>query len=192
MSLFDKQSLLSELIDRTEIITSNTKSFLRLSEDQLNYKPAPQTWSISEIYSHLNITNSAYNSFILKKIKSAEDVSINHCQSGWLGDWVYEKLMPRADGSVFKINSPKSHRANITDPDAFEVLNTFLEQQDVMHDILQHASTKDLDRITVPFYYSKILKFRLCDTLRFIIAHNERHLMQAHRMIEKMPVVQKG
>jgi hypothetical protein len=192
MSLFEKQSFLSELIDRTEIVSSNTKSFLRLSEEHLNFKPSSLSWSICDIYQHLNATNKAYNFYILKKIRGAPDVDVKNFRTGWLADWVYEKLMPRPDGTVFKINAPQGYSDWKPDADAFEVLNKFLEQQDVMHDILQHASTKDLNKISVPFYFSKYIKFKLTDTFRLIAAHNERHLMQAHRVVEKLPLVQKG
>ena len=192
MSLFDKQSLLSELTDRTEVITSNAKSFLRLSEEEMHFKPSPQTWSIAEIYGHLNITNRIYVSSIFKKITISKDVDISHCKSGWLGDWVYQKLMPRADGTVYKARSPKNYRASEKKQNAFAVVHEFIERQDELYDILQHASTKDLDRITIPFYFSKLLKFSLCDTLRFIVAHNERHLMQAHHVMEQIPILQKG
>jgi hypothetical protein len=192
MSFFNKQAFLSELMDRTEIISSNTRTFLRLKGEQLSFKPTPKGWSICEIYSHLNIINEIYNDRILKKISSAPDVSIPHCQSGWFGDWIYEKLMPRSDGSVYKINTPKNYNASSEKLDAFEILSQFIEIQNVMHDILLHVSSKDIDRITISFYFSKLLRFRLSDTLRFIIAHNERHLMQAHGVLEKMPLVQNG
>jgi hypothetical protein len=192
MSFFNKQTLLAELIDRTEIITSNTRSLLRMNAEQLNYKPFLQKWSISEIYSHLILINKTYNYLILKKIGSSPDVNILHCQSGWFGDWVYEKLMPRSDGSVYKINTPKKFRVKSLMSDAIEVLNEFIEQQHVMHDILNHVSSKDLNRINIPFYFSKLLTFRLGDTLRFIVAHNERHLMQASRIMANIQLVQKG
>ncbi len=182
---------MSELIDRTEIITSNTKSFLRLSEAELNFKPSPQSWSIVEIYAHLNITNKTYISSIIKKMMTSRDVNTRNVKSGWLASWVYERLMPRADGTVYKASSPKNF-CSTTKKSAFKVMNEFLEQQDIMYDILQHASTKDLDDITVPFYYSKLLSFSLGNTLRFIAAHNERHLMQAYQVMEKIPMVQKG
>ncbi|MBS1947631.1 MAG: DinB family protein [Bacteroidetes bacterium] len=192
MSLFNKKTFLAELIDRTEIITSNTRSFFRLDHEQLNYKPASDKWSISEIYQHLNSINRVYNSNILQKVSSAPDSNIAYCKSGWMGDWVYEKLMPRPDGTVYKINSPKNFRSVSGACDAFDMLNEFIEQQNVMHDILTNISTKNLNRNKIPFYLSKLLKFRLADTLRFIVAHNERHLMQAYQVMEKTPVVQKG
>ncbi len=194
MNVLSRQTLLSDLIDRTAVITSNTHPFLRLSEGQLNFKVGAGIWSIAEIFGHLNITNTKYIHSILERIKTAPDVIPEMYQNGWLGDWVYEKLMPRADGSVFRINAPKFFHAEIKGQHqhAHEMLNQFIEQLHVIHDILIHSATKDLRRIRVPFYLTGALRFRLGDTLRFLIAHNERHLLQAHRMLEQLPLSQKG
>lgn len=192
MNVLSKQDFLSGLIDKTEVITSNTHAFLRLSEDKLNFKPEPQVWSIVEIFSHLNIANTKYIHSILEKIKMAPDAISPYFQSGWMGDWVYEKLMPRSDGSVCKMSSPKFFHPAKNKNASHEVINQFLERQDEIHDILLHVSTKDLARIRVPFYLTGILKFRLGDSLRFLIAHNERHLLQAHRVMEKCLIPQNG
>lgn len=55
-----------------------------------------------------------------------------------------------------------------------------------MDDILRHSATKDLRRIRIPFHFIPFLHFSLGETLRFLIAHNERHLLQAQRLV---PVV---
>ncbi|HEY4207554.1 MAG TPA: DinB family protein, partial [Puia sp.] len=108
-------------------------------------------------------------------------------RSGWLGDWLYNKIMPRSDGSVFKIPSPKHLHASKEGLDGREELHRFLQQCDALDDILRHVSTKDLQRIRIPFNFSKFIKLRLGDMLRYLVAHNERHLLQAHRVMKQVP-----
>jgi len=36
---------------------------------------------------------------------------------------------------------------------------------------------------------AKFLRLRLGDNLRYIVAHNERHLLQAHRVLQLCPAV---
>jgi len=191
MNVFSKQTLLSGLTDRTVIITSNTHPFFRLSETQLKFKASPEIWSIAEIFEHLNISNTKCIHAILERVKTLPDITSDRYQSSWLGDWVYEKLMPKADGSVFKVSSPKFlHPPGCGD--AYKVLQQFMETQNETHDVLLHAATKDVNGIRVPFYLTKTLKFRLGDTLRFLIAHNERHLLQAQRMMNTVLQIQNG
>jgi len=61
------------------------------------------------------------------------------------------------------------------------VIEGFQRQCDALDDILRHAYTKDLRRIRIPFISFPSFIFGLGDTLRFVIAHNERHLLQAQR-----------
>jgi uncharacterized damage-inducible protein DinB len=184
MPVFNKQNLLSELMDRTDLINSNTRVFFRLSNEQLNSRLAPDRWSIAEIFEHLNITHGIYINFILTKITKATDVNTSLYKSGWIGDLVYDKIMPKSDGTVFKMRSPKLLRPASDPLDGQEVLNRFLQQQDTIYDIIRHVSTKDLQGIKIPFAFTKAVKLRLGDNLRFLVAHNERHLLQAQRIME--------
>jgi hypothetical protein len=184
MPVFSKQQLLSELMDRTELVRSNTNPFLRLTNEQLNAKPARGKWCISEIFEHLNITQGLYIKSILTKMSRASDTVSPIYKSGWLGDLVYTRIMPRPDGTVFKLKTPKILTPENKAIDGHEVLNNFLHQLDIVHDILQHAATKDIQRIKIPVALTNLIKLRLGDNLRLIIAHNERHILQAKRVME--------
>lgn len=187
MAVFSKQSLLAELLDRIELAKAGTQSFLRLSDEQLNFKPGPSKWSITQIFGHLNITHDIYIRRILTRITRAPDVKGQHFKSSWLGDWVYEKIMPRSDGSVFKLKAPKSHCLADDEQNGKEILHKFLQQCDALDDIVRHVSTKDLERIKIPFSFTRLLHLRLGDNLRYLVAHNERHLLQAHRVMTQLP-----
>jgi hypothetical protein len=183
MAVFNKQGLITELLDRTELIKASTQPFLRLTNDQLHQSPGPGKWSIVEIFGHLNITHDIYIRCILSRITLAPDVVSESYRSSWLGDWVYAKIMPRADGSVFKWKALKSHYAGKGIVDGKEVLESFLRKCDAIDDILRHVSTKDLQRIKIPFSFSRVLRLRLGDNLRYLVAHGERHLLQAQRVM---------
>src|SRR5882757_881650 len=190
MAVFSKQSLITELLDRIELTKASTQPFLRLTDDQLNFKPGPAKWSITQIFGHLNITHDIYVPCILTRITLAPDVKDEHFRSGWLGDWIYEKIMPRADGSVFKLRAPKSHCPADSERNGKEVLSRFLQHCDAIDDILRHVATKDLQRIKIPFSVIRLLHLRLGDNLRYLVAHNERHLLQAHRVMTFLPISQ--
>jgi hypothetical protein len=184
MAVFSKQGLITELLDRTELIKASTQPFLRLTEQQLAVSPAPDKWCIAEIFGHLNIAHDIQLRGILARITMAPDVKKEHYRSGLLGEWLYDKMMPRPDGSVFRLPSPRSFRPCKDGLEGRDQLQRFLQQCDSLDDILRHVSTKDLQGIRIPLTFVKLLKLRLGDNLRFIIAHNERHLLQAHRVMK--------
>lgn len=190
MAVFSKQGLLAELLDRTELIKANTQTFLRLPDEQLLLQPAPGKWSVAEIFGHLNISHESYIRIILTRITAAPDVPpMNEYRSGWIGEWLYTRNMPRPDGTVFKMRAQKAHHPEKEVSDAKEVLQQFLSTCDAIDDILRHAATKDLQRIRIPFGSSGFIRLRLGDLLRFLVAHSERHLLQAQRTVSRLPVV---
>jgi hypothetical protein len=184
MAVFSRANLITELLDRTELLKANTQTFLRLTDEQLQQRPAPDAWSISEIYGHLNLSMDQSIRRILSRIALAPDHNADEYNSGWLGDLACSIIMPRPDGSVFKLRARKAHRVDAATIDAREELRVFLRHCDALDDILRHVATKDLRRITIPFFLPRLLRLRLGDVLRFLVAHGERHLLQAQRVME--------
>jgi hypothetical protein len=186
MAVFNKQGLIAELLDRTELVKASTQPFLRLTDEQLNFKTVPGKWSIAEIYGHLDITLDIFIRSILGRTTLAPDVPSETYRSGWLGELLYSLTIPRPDGSVFRMKTLKSYRAPGFTKNAHEVLEAFLRKCDDMDDILRHIATKDMQRIKIPFLYP-FIHLRLGDNLRCLVAHSERHLLQAQRVMSQLP-----
>ena len=182
MALFSRTGLITELLDRTELLKANTQVFFRLTDEQLRRPPAPGKWSIAEIYGHLNLSMDASIRTILSRITLAPDRPGDHYTSSWLGDLAYSVIMPRPDGSVFRLKAMKTQRPDPAKLDGREALDTFQRHCDALDDILRHVASKDLRRISIPFFVPGVIRLRLGDVLRFLVAHGERHLLQAQRV----------
>jgi hypothetical protein len=187
MALYRRQGLITELSDRIELFKAGSQPFLRLSDEQLSFAPAPGTWSIAEIFDHLNRSNEIYIRYILSRITLAPDTPTEEFRSSWLGEMAYEKIVPRPDGSIFKMKSARSVIPIKPIEDVRETLHGFHRTCDALDDIVRHAATKDLRRIRIPFHFIPYLYFGLGETLRFLVAHNERHLLQAQRVAQLIP-----
>ena len=77
-----------------------------------------------------------------------------------------------------------------------EVLKEFIDQQHKLLQLLDGARQKNLNNIRVPISISKLIKLKLGDTFRFLVAHEQRHLVQARNAIhdlgiatDKFPVI---
>ena len=71
MAVFSRQGLITELLDRTELIKAGSAAFLRLTDEQLGFSPAPGAWSIVEVFAHLNLSNEIYIRYILPRVTLA-------------------------------------------------------------------------------------------------------------------------
>ena len=93
--------------------------------------------------------------------------------AGSLGNKFALEMLPKE--GMKKIKTFKSKNSIHKGMDSWEVVPTFIKQQKQLLNLLEVAGNKDLTKIktsiTLPF-----LKFRLGDTFRFVIYHNERHI----------------
>ena len=149
--------------------------------------PAPGKWSVIQVLEHLN----SYGNYYLLAIERSlmqDKPAIEFFKPGWLGNYFTKLMKPGENGTVaHKMQSPKGHRPS-NHPDAFPVLNTFLEQQHYLIDLLESAKSKNITSIRTPVSISRFIKLNVGDTFRFLIAHEQRHFVQ----IENVLTVLKG
>lgn len=173
-------------METEKIMGISNKNFSGLNEEQLFWRKDKEHWSVANCLIHLNLFANYYHPVIEKKIRLAEEsgnlpdpVYI----SGWLGDYFVRMMKPDlVDGVVNKYKTnPKF------DPDQTELhehcLFTFLENQSKLLELLDKAKQVDLSNIKVPIANSNIVSLKLGDTFRFLIAHNQRHIIQAQTIV---------
>src|ERR1700722_1276408 len=132
MAVCSRQGLITELLDRTELIKAGTNTFLRLTEEQLTCPPAPGQWNIVQIFVHLRLSNDVYIRNILPRITLAPDHPSDQHRSSWMGDWCYEKIVRRPAGSVMKMRSPKSIIPGKDLEEGKEAIESFQRQCDAL------------------------------------------------------------
>lgn len=188
MTSFNKKDLLSGLHDRAELIRNNLQPFLRLPDEHLLTRPAPGKWSVAEIFEHLNLMHGVLLQSVGKAMHKAPINARESFNSGWIGGQIYRWTMPRPDGTVFPLKSPRRFHAGAGPLQPKKVLNRFMDQLDEYDHVLELCHYVDLQKIKLSFVFPRGLKLRLGDGLRFIVAHCERHLLQARHVLEQVPV----
>jgi uncharacterized damage-inducible protein DinB len=151
--------------------------FQNLSSEVL-LKPATNGgWSIAQCLWHLN----SYGDYYLPKIKLglAKNYQANpDFKSTWLGSY-FTRIMKPGD-QMKKFKAFKNHVPPV-DLDAQKVVAEFIQQQEQLLMYLKQARKTDMNRIRIPISILSWVKLKLGDVFQFIIAHDERHLLQAKR-----------
>ena len=183
MKAISKFELLSTLEQQTEKhLTEAVHVFQNLPEKTLLKPAANGGWSIAQCLAHLN----SYGKFYLPAIAHAIDHPAgNACtenfKSGWLGNYFTKMMQPGS--SQKKYRSPKDH-SPVADLNAPAVIAEFIEQQEQLIMYLRKAKAVNINATRVPVSISKWIRLKLGDSFRFLIAHNERHLLQAKRHLK--------
>lgn len=148
-------------------------------------------WSAAQCLEHLNIYGRYYLPAIEKAIEEAKRKnsrrshgSLTRAQEfrpGWLGDYFTKLMRPKADGQLkSKMKAPKNAVPS-SNPDPRAMLAEFIDQQEKLLQLLAAAGDVNLNQIRVPISIAPWIRLKLGDTFLFLVAHLERHVLQAER-----------
>jgi uncharacterized damage-inducible protein DinB len=181
MEAINKTQLLEALEHKVEgHLQEAIKVFQNLPEEQLQQPAADGGWSIAQCLEHLN----GYGHYYLPQIEKGLNIPLRQpvpgtFKSTWLGSY-FTRMMDPATGKK-KYKAFKNHLP-ASDLEAHAVVAEFIRQQELLLTYLKKAHLADLNAVKVPISISKWLKLRLGDVLQFLIAHNERHVLQAKKL----------
>lgn len=183
----ERQKIIDSLKEDTQSIVETVRSnFLALDREKLRQRPLPNQWSIGECIAHLNIADAHYIRQFDRKLKdvnsSPESVEF---KPGWLGNYFVKMIKPLEDGTI---PSPmKTLKKFVPEIDNDEnTLHQFLSDQQVILDTLERSRVLNLNKVKITSAIGPIVTFRLGDAFRFLIGHNQRHIIQANRVLERI------
>lgn len=187
MKTFTSQKLLSDLAKiAQENINVIERKILHFSEAQKTWKPNEFTWSLREIFAHLNEYANYYHPVFLNKINNTKFInSKENFVSSPLGRSAWRSMkLGNARNVKRKFKSTKGYNPTFnTSLVTGKDITAFVEQQKNMLSILELSVKVNLKKVKVPISISKIVRLRLGDALMFCVYHDERHLEQAKRLI---------
>jgi len=178
MKKFKTTDLIHSLQADTRQIILTTKQLLGQDPDLLTAQPAPGKWSIAQAIEHLNTYGRYYLPAIKKGIDESNTRTSEFFKPGWFGEYFTNSMKPTPDKQIKnKMKAMKGYRPEIK-LDSKKVLEEFLQQQYQLLELLEQATKHDIGRIRIPISIARIIKLKLGDTFRFVIAHHQRHFVQ--------------
>lgn len=171
--------LIQELIEMTNKNIFEVEKYKNLNLDQLNSKPTDTSWSILECLEHLNLYGDFYIPEINTRISNSKLPSSDLFKTGLLGNYFAKSMLPKE-----KLNTMKTFKnMNPLGSDLDKsIIDRFLNQQQDLLEILKKVESKNLNKIKTSISISKLIKLKLGDTLRVVIYHNKRHIVQANKL----------
>jgi hypothetical protein len=107
---------------------------------------------------------------------------------GFWGDYFTKMMMPT---NVYEIKNKTKTSRSSNPPRGLnveDVFNEFLQHQRKLLQLLEVARRRNLNTIHIPTSFSKLIRLRLGDTFRFIVAHEQRHMIQARNAIKALGI----
>ena len=171
----EQSELISELRALTQVARTEALGFKEYTTTQLNFKPNAESWSVLECLEHLCLYGKFYLPEIEQCITDAGNPKTSHFKSGLLGDYFVNMI--RATNKK-KLKATRQMDATGSEV-SVSTINQFIKQLDWLDNLLKRAESVDMTRVKTAISLSRFIKLRLGDTLRFLVYHNERHILQA-------------
>jgi hypothetical protein len=188
MAKFKSEELLQDLGTDVDRIRESAQFFGNVDKTKMVYAPAEGKWSIVQILEHLN----AYGRYYLPAVEQglAEKVTGKAAwfNSGFWGDYFTKSMKPANVYEVKnKMKAMKSYSfSNSLNVDT--VMKEFNDQQAQLKNLLEKAGYVDLNAIRIPITLTKLVKLKLGDVFRFLIAHEQRHMVQARNTLNAVGI----
>ena len=140
-----------------------------------------------ECIQHINIANKHYHDQIEAKLRDQKTTPKETYSGGALGNYFTKMMKPKEDkiipnkmktiGKFYPIISLQTESHNA-------VIDAFLKDEKRLLGLLDNARSANLAKIKIKSALGGWLMFKLGDAFRFMIAHSERHVLQALNVLE--------
>lgn len=153
-----------------------------LSEEQLNWKPEANRWSMAQCLEHLAVTSRGFNGYFPLTIERARNrwpttASVRYRPS-LVGGLLIKQVVPE---TTRRVPAPKVFRPS--DSSAInDALGIFLKQQDEFLSFVRESEGVDYNRARLRSPVTPLMRYSLADAFVVTIVHEYRHLAQAARV----------
>ena len=186
---------LNQLIYSVEHIIETVQKITRTySTQELKQRPAPERWSVLDCLEHLSLYGDFYlpvfEKTIHKGFQQNKKPNANY-QPGWLGNFFVNSMKPKGTKIPNPMKTFKDKNPVLTSvPD--DAVERFLSQQEQLLTLLKNARKTNIKKLRIPTTLGSFPKISLGDGFAFLIAHEERHLLQIQKTLEELNIQPKA
>jgi len=159
------------------------KEFSHITLEQLNWKPAPGSWSVGQCLDHLIVADCLYCS-AFKKIAEKK-----YKMTGWQRWSLFGGLFGKILVTQMQENvKSKVKTAKIFFPSASQIdagiMERFRKHLDSLLEYIESFKDVDLDKTHMASPVSNFITYSLRNAVKLLVQHEHRHINQALRVMQ--------
>ena len=182
--LESKNLLETITVEAGEISNDARQLVAGLSEAQLNWKPAPDQWSIAQCLDHLTLAEEKFEPYFTAAIaRGRERWPVSGAvpyRPTRLGGWLSRQVAPEA---TRKVSAPRVFQPSEAS-EIHDALDRFLKQQEGFLRFVREAEGLDYNKTRLRSPVTPLMRYSLADAFVITAVHCRRHLAQARRVRE--------
>lgn len=164
----------------SEISELAKSKFGGLNAEQINFKPAADSWSIGQCFEHLIMTNDQISDAVQKV---ADGSHVNSVWENWspftsfFGNFLIKSM--KRDDKKFKVPSKTIVPPSNIDP---QIVEKFIDNNAKLIDLFGRIDSVDPDKTVITSPFMGFVTYKLGHGMTVIVEHERRHLRQAERV----------
>jgi len=185
---FRSEELLNSLQRDVRKLMEATQHIQGEDKIKLAYSPKEGQWSVAQVLEHLNVYGRYYLPAIEKAIAFKSKDTNQWFVPGRFGNYFTNMMKP---SNVYEVkNKMKAFKGYHPDKsvNVEGAFKEFIDQQNKLIHLLEMSKTRDLNTIRIPITLTKLIKLKLGDVFRFLIAHEQRHMIQARNTLHDVGI----
>ncbi len=173
-----------ELIAAANAITEEARAvFSGLTPQQLNWKPGPDRWSVGQCLDHLVTANGEYFPLFDAILNGTKKSAFWERVPGLPALWGRMMIRSVSPDSKPKLRAPKIFQPTASSVDG-AILQRFLDQQEQVIRYMKASEPLKAAKIIITSPVTSLITYSLLDAFRILVAHEQRHLLQARKVME--------
>lgn len=182
MSANLKDGELGGLVEELNAVAEDArKTFGGLTPTQLNWKPAPERWSVGQCFEHLIKTNRFFFPALEQAAKGEYEATRWARVSPLSG--FFGRLVLRGLASGRKAKATRNIQPAQSGVGA-DIIEQFTRHQEELTGLMRAARAEELKRAVVKSPIAGFVTYSLFDACRIVAAHERRHFEQARAVAE--------
>jgi len=188
MAKFKSEDLIQELKDDVQKLIEAAEHIKNGDRNKLIYQVDKKKWSVVQILEHLNAYGRYYLPAIERSLNENRTTRNAWFESGFWGNYFTNAMKPT---NVYEIKNKMKAMKGYSFPNSLnveQVLTEYIEQKHKLLELLDRSKHTNLNAIKIPITLTKMIRLKLGDIFRFLIAHEQRHMIQARNTLKTIGI----
>lgn len=188
MKKFKSEDLIDMLEKDVRQIIAAAEHLNTADPVKLSYCSKEGQWSVAQVMEHLNLYCRHYLPLIEKSMVHITRDTNAWFVPGFWGNYFTKMMMPK---NVYEIrNRMKTPKYFVPEKglNVESIFSEFIQHQNKLVQLLEVARRRNLNTIHVPITITRFIRLKLGDMFRFLVAHEQRHLIQARNAVKEVGV----
>ena len=161
-----------------EGVIHDSGKFSVLTEEQFNWKPNSNEWSVAQCFEHMRMNAISFIPVFEKLFRDHSATRIDPdtpYRHSFMGKRAIRIIGPE---STRKFKTTKKFSPMLSNY-RLSAVDDFISLQHRMIEFVDHSSSYNIQKIKIAFPAFRIMRLSMGDMLKFIVAHEKRHIKQA-------------